>query len=77
MRKEDISTENLVGKPQKPRDAVMISSEIELEAQFYPYTFSLLICCKDPGSTGEYCLEMYCDDKSAEVVLDKDFDLSQ
>ena len=28
MKKEDIGTDNLLGKPQRPRDAVVISSEI-------------------------------------------------
>ena len=74
MKQEDISSEKVCGKPNRPIDAVMISAQIELEANSYPYTFTLLVCCREPGSTGKYSLEIYCNDKEAKIIEDKDFD---
>jgi hypothetical protein len=56
MKREDINSDKLCGKLQKTINSITISSEVELEAENYPYTFTLLVCCAKPGQTGEYSL---------------------
>lgn len=53
---ESVLSENSIGKAKKPTNAVTISTELELEADEYPYTFSLMVSCHAPGVTGKYTL---------------------
>lgn len=33
-----------------------------------------MVTCAEPGKTGKYTLEAYCDDKNAEIIDDSKFD---
>jgi len=61
----------------RPTNTVSISNEVVLEAESYPYTFTLYVSCKNEGDTGKYTIEMYCDDFGLQVIHDKDFDREQ
>jgi len=58
----------------KYTNSVSISNEAVLNADSYPYTFTLYVGCKDNGDKGMFTLEMNCNDKDFEVIDDKDFD---
>jgi hypothetical protein len=52
LRKENVSSEKLCGNPIKPTNYVNISAEIPLEADSYPYVFTLYVSTNLPGKVG-------------------------
>ena len=45
-----------------------------MESFEYPYTFTLFISTEKEGETGDFKLQMFCSDKEAILIEDKDFD---
>jgi hypothetical protein len=54
MHSNDISTEKLCSPSRKLINSITLSSEVNLEADSYPYTFTMMIFTKDKGDTGSY-----------------------
>lgn len=48
--------EGICGLPQKLKNTISITTEVVLEADSYPYTFTLFVSCEDKGDTGKYKL---------------------
>jgi hypothetical protein len=51
-----------------------LANEAVLEADSYPYTFTLYLSCKDEGDEGDFKLQIYCSDKDMKVIPDAEFD---
>ena len=51
-----------------------VSKEINLEADSFPYTFSLLAAIYETGVEGSFSLSFYCNDKKIQVTEDAGFD---
>lgn len=64
----------LCGSQLRPVNAITISNEAQLEAEHYPYTFTLYVSAGEEGAEGEFKLEMYCSDRECAVVRDEVFD---
>ncbi len=52
----------LVGTSGSPIDLITVSTQLNLDATSYPYTFSLMVASSNAGSEGEgkYQLNIYC-----------------
>lgn len=70
-------SEGICGLPQKSRNTISVTAQVNLEADSYPYTFTLFLSCSEEGDTGKYKLDIYCTDKEAEVIQDSLFDRAQ
>lgn len=69
-----MQADKLCGSALRPINSVSLSNEVILEADYYPYTFTLYISCKNEGDVGKYVLEMYCNDWEMELIPDAKFD---
>lgn len=65
----------LTGTSGAPINSTSISGQVELVADSYPYTFSLMVSAYEQGCEGTYTLTMYCDDHNVEVINNAEFDL--
>ena len=62
------------GNQLKATNAITLSNEAVLESFEYPYTFTLFISTEKEGEIGDFKLQMFCSDKEAVLIEDKDFD---
>ena len=74
VMKSNLKSGEVFGNQLKPSKLVSVSNEATLEAEKYPYTFTLYVSCKNEGDTGRFSLQMYCNDLDMELIEDKDFD---
>ena len=65
----------LSGTSGAPINSTSISGQVELVADSYPYTFSLMVSAYEQGCEGSYQLTMYCDDLNFEVIDNAEFDV--
>lgn len=72
-RIEAPATNKLVGMSGPAINSRTISKEINLVADSFPYTFSLMTATYMAGSEGTFSLSMYCNDASIEVIEDAVF----
>ena len=56
------------------QNSTILSGEISLEARSYPYTFSIMVACINPGDVGSFTLRLYSNDLKVEFIEDCDFD---
>jgi hypothetical protein len=74
ISKHNTRTDRLCGSQLRPINAITLSNEAQLEAEHYPYTFTLYVSCAEQGAEGDFKLQMYCSDKEASLVMDSQFD---
>ena len=74
MRITSNSANKLSGTSGSPINSSSVSGQVELIAESYPYTFSLLVSAYEQGCEGSYELTLYCDDLNMEVVDNSEFD---
>ena len=74
QRIEAPSTNKMAGMSGPAINSKTISKEINLTADSFPYTFSLMTAIYETGIEGSFSLSMYCNDPSIEVVEDERFD---
>jgi hypothetical protein len=70
ITKHNTRTDLLCGSQLRPVNAITISNEALLEADQYPYTFTLYVSTGEEGEEGDFKLQMYCSDKDAKLVDD-------
>ncbi len=70
-RIRDNAKNKLVGKSGAPIAKVILTEEINLDADSFPYTFSLMIATMEEGGESDYTLQLYCTDKQVKVIDDK------
>ena len=65
----DMSSNLLVGSSGSPIVLKTVSAQIELKAEYYPYTFTVMVASYFAGKKGEgtYSLDVYCTDKSFKI----------
>lgn len=73
-RIEAPATNKMAGMSGPAINSKTISKEINLTADSFPYTFSLMTAIYETGVEGSFSLSMYCNDKSIEVIDDERFD---
>ena len=74
ISKHNVKSDLLCGRQLRPINSITLSNEAVLEADSYPYVFTVYISCESEGDEGDYVLEMYCNDKEMTVIGDKEFD---
>lgn len=67
-------TSKMAGMSGPAINSRTISKEIQLTADSFPYTFSLMTAIYEAGVEGTFSLSMYCNDKKIQVTEDAEFD---
>jgi hypothetical protein len=62
--------DGVCGLTQSPKNTISVTSEVVLEADSYPCTFTIYLSCEKEGDTGGYKLDIYCTDMKAEFIPD-------
>lgn len=70
MYSNDISTDNLCSVSRPTINSIVVSTEVNLEADSYPYVFTLMIYTQDKGETGPYTVEFYSSEPNTEIIDD-------
>lgn len=73
MYSSDISTDKLCSPSRSTINSIVVSAEVNLEADSYPYVFSLMIYTQEKGMIGDYTVEFYSSDDGTEIIDDCDF----
>lgn len=62
------ATNKMVGMSGAAINSKTISKQINLTADSFPYTFSMMAAIYETGVQGSFNISMYCNDKSIQVI---------
>lgn len=68
-----MTTDRLCCPSRNVINARTLTTEALLEAESYPYVFSLMVYTQMKGEQGKYTIQIYSNDPNTEVYDDKEF----